>query len=372
MVRSEDLVCRIGGDQFVIAMASPSHSSLAQSMAQRVVEAFTAAFTLSVGDVIVTPSIGIAQTPGAAEARELIRDADIAMYQAKGAGRNTFALFDISLRDKARARMAIEQALRGALGRGELSVAYQPIVGLATDELAGFEALMRWDHPELGRISPLDFIPIAEETGLIVDSGAWLLQEAVDQMAVWHRDRGPDLPQLHISVNISTRQLRDSTLVDVVRRALARTGLPATALWLEITESVLADDPDTALSVLNELRDLGITLCIDDFGTGYASLSYVRRLPARIVKVDKCFIDGIGDDAGDEAIIRSVIAMARALHQQVVAEGVETIVQRDWLQSQGCDMVQGWLYGAPRPAGTQVAWMDRNAHPLKKIHAAPA
>jgi diguanylate cyclase (GGDEF)-like protein len=346
IVRGEDLVCRIGGDEFVIALASPHHGALAASLAQRVVGEFARPFALSVGDVFVTPSIGVARSAGAPEALALIRDADTAMYQAKDAGRNTVAYFDTELRDRSTARVALEQALRGAAERGELSVHYQPIVALGTDTRDGFEALMRWERPGCGPVPPLDFIPIAEDTGLINTIGAWLLEESVDQLARWRRDD----PDLHVSVNISTRQLRDGSLVEIVRAALDRAGLPASALWLEITESVMIEDSRTALETLRQLSELGVTLCIDDFGTGYASLSYVRHLPAGIVKVDRSFVRGLGQDRGDEAIVLSVIAMAHALGQQVVAEGVETTGQRDWLRTHGCDLVQGYLYDRPKPA----------------------
>ena len=355
MVRSEDLVCRIGGDEFVIALASPSHSALVESLAERLVDAFRDPFPLSVGDVVVTSAIGVAKSSGAAQALELIRDADLAMYQAKDTGGNTFVLFDPSLRDRARSRIEIEQALRGALGRGELSVNYQPIVTV-DEELSGFEALMRWTHPELGFVSPDKFIPVAEETGLIIASGAWLLNEAVDQLARWRRDRALGLPDLHISINVSTRQLREPGLVDVVRAALQRTDLPGSALWLEITESALMRDPEVALATLAELRGLGVMVAIDDFGTGYASLAYVQDLSADIVKVDKRFVDGLGKNTGDESIVLAVIGMAHGVGQRVVAEGVETAAQRDWLAAHNCDLLQGWLYGQARPAAAQDAW----------------
>jgi diguanylate cyclase (GGDEF)-like protein len=348
-VRGEDLVCRIGGDEFVIALASPSHSALAESLADRVLAEFARPFELSVGSVIVSASIGVATSRGGAQALELIRDADTAMYKAKGSGRNAYALFDTSLRDQVRDRMNLEQALRGALGNGELSVHFQPIVDLQTGELDGFEALMRWTHPELGAVSPLDFIPIAEETGLISESGAWLLRESARRLAEWTAARPADVRPLHVSVNVSVRQLRDGALVGIVRDVLAETGLPPSSLWLEITESGVMEDIDTALATLGGLRALGVVLCIDDFGTGYSSLSYLHRLPVGIVKIDRTFVAGVGEDGANEPIVRAVLAMTRAMGHRVVAEGVETEVQRDWLRSQGCDLAQGWLYGRPQP-----------------------
>jgi diguanylate cyclase (GGDEF)-like protein len=344
-VRAEDLVCRIGGDEFVVALASPSHSRLAESLADRLLAEFERPFTLSIGEVVVSTSIGLAKSPSGAEALELIRDADIAMYKAKDSGRNSYVLFDVSQRDLVRDRMNLEQALRGALGRGELSVHFQPIVDLADDELDGFEALMRWDHPVLGSVPPLDFIPVAEETGLIVESGTWLLRESARQLAAWTAERPPDARRLHVSVNVSVRQLRDRALVKVVREVLAETGLPPENLWLEITESGVMQDVETALDTLGALRELGVVLCIDDFGTGYSSLSYVLRLPVGIVKIDRGFISGVGEDGPNEPIVRAVLAMTQAMGHRVVAEGVETEVQRDWLREQGCDLGQGWLFG---------------------------
>jgi diguanylate cyclase (GGDEF)-like protein len=360
-IRAEDLVCRIGGDEFVIALASPSHSALAESLADRVLAEFARPFELSVGNVVISASIGVAKTLGGAEALELIRDADTAMYKAKGNGRNAYALFDTSLRDQVRDRMNLEQALRRALPRGELAVHFQPIVDLATGELDGFEALMRWQHPTLGAVSPVDFIPVAEETGLIVESGAWLLRESAAQLAAWTAERGPGARKLHVSVNVSVRQLRDHALVEIVRDVLAGTGLAPGQLWLEITESGVMEDLDTALATLRHLRELGVVLCIDDFGTGYSSLSYLNRLPVGIVKIDRSFVSRIGEDGADEPIVRAVLAMTRAMNLRVVAEGVETGAQRDWLRAQGCDLAQGWLYGRAELPADLGTWIHRPA-----------
>ncbi|GAB1693310.1 putative bifunctional diguanylate cyclase/phosphodiesterase [Krasilnikovia sp. M28-CT-15] len=356
-VREHDLVCRIGGDEFVIALATPSHSRYAESLAERVLGEFVRPFRLSVGDVVISASIGVAKSLGGAHALELIRDADTAMYKAKGSGRNAVALFDTSLRDEVRDRMNLEQALRGALGRGELSVHFQPIVDLDAGELEGFEALMRWRHPELGAVSPMHFIPIAEETGLIVEAGAWLLRESATQLSRWIAERPADARELHVSVNVSVRQLRDGALVDVVRDVLAETGLPPQALWLEITESGVMEDLDTALATLHSLRALGVVLCIDDFGTGYSSLSYLNRLPVGIVKLDRSFVSEVGESGANEPIVRAVLAMTGAMNLRVVAEGVETEVQRDWLRSQGCDLAQGWYYGAAKVATDLDDWI---------------
>ncbi len=347
IVRGTDLVCRIGGDEFVIALASPSHTATAESLATRVLAEFGRPFELSVGSVVVSASIGVAKTGGGAQALELIRDADTAMNKVKGSGRNAYALFDSSLRDDVRDRLMLEQALRGALERGELYATYQPIVDLGTGEREGFETLMRWEHPELGAVSPLRFIPIAEETGLIVEAGAWLLRESVHQLAAWRAAAAPGSRPLHVSVNVSVRQLRDKALVGVVREVLAETGLPPGALWLEITESGVMEDLETALATLDELHALGVVMAVDDFGTGYSSLSYLNRLPVGVVKLDRSFVSQVGTGGSEEQIVRAVLALAGALGLRVVAEGVETEVQRDWLRDQGCELGQGWLFGKP-------------------------
>jgi diguanylate cyclase (GGDEF)-like protein len=362
-VRAEDLVCRIGGDEFVIALASPSHLRLAESLADRLLAEFARPFRLSVGDVVISASIGVAKSHGGAHAVELIRDADTAMYKAKGAGRNAYALFDTTLRDHVRDRVKLEQALRGALERGELAVHFQPIVDLASDELDGFEALMRWQSPELGFVSPVEFIPIAEETGMIVEMGSWLLRESARQLVAWTAERGPAARPLHVSVNVAVRQLRDGSLVRIVDDVLRETGLPPAALWLEITESGVMDDIDAALLTLNALHALGVTLCIDDFGTGYSSLSYLHRLPVGIVKIDRSFVQDCGSDGANEPIVRAVLAMTHAMGHRVVAEGVETERQRDWLRDQGCDLVQGWFYGRAEPTGELTGWIHRDIVP---------
>jgi len=358
MVRGDDLVCRIGGDEFVVAFATERPSALAESFAQRVVSDFARPFALSIGEVIITPSIGVARATGTTDALELIRDADTAMYQAKEAGRNAYALFDGAQREHTRVRVGLEQALRGALERGELSLHYQPIIEFATEELSGFEALLRWDHPQLGRISPLEFIPIAEETGLIVPIGEWVLGQAAAQLAQWRARRPDGAPPLHMSINIAVRQLHGTHLVETVRELIERYELPPDTLWLEITESGAMEDLETSLGTINSLRGLGVVLCIDDFGTGYSSLSYLRQIPADIVKIDRSFINGVGEGHGNEAIVLAVLAMSHALNRQVVAEGVETTTQRDWLRDKGCDLAQGYLFGAPRPANAEVGWLE--------------
>jgi diguanylate cyclase (GGDEF)-like protein len=373
VVREGDLVCRVGSDKFVVALATSARSTLGPGLAQRLVDEFTTPFAISVGDVRVTASVGLATTcDGVSEALELIHAADTAMYAAKDAGRNRWRSYDVAFRDRTRRRATLEQALRGALCRGELSVHYQPIINLADDTLTGFEALMRWNHPQLGMVSPAEFIPVAEDTGLIVSSGAWLLERAAAQLVEWRAQRPDDAAVLHVSVNLSVRQLRDPALVDTVRDVLRRTGLPARALWLEVTESGAMDDPVVGLAILGQLRDLGITICIDDFGTGHSSLSYLTSLPAHIVKIDRSLVGDLGTGGENEAVLHSVITMAHILGREIVAEGVETAVQRDWLRAHGADLVQGYLYGAPRAAGAQQEWISGTGRSALPATGGPA
>ncbi|BEL12084.1 hypothetical protein Q0Z83_102750 [Actinoplanes sichuanensis] len=358
-VRAEDVVSRIGGDEFVVALAGPPSERLGEQLAERLIAEFNRPFSLSIGDVVTSVSIGVAKSTGDVRAHDLIRDADTSMYKAKSNGRNMYALFDASMRDQVQDRVKLEQALRGAVGRGELAAHFQPIIDLASGELDGFEALMRWHSPELGFVSPVQFIPIAEETGMIEEMGSWLLRESVRQLAEWTARRGPDARPLHVSVNVAVRQLRDGSLVRLVDDALRENGLAPSALWLEITESGVMEDLETAMLTLNALQAMGVTLCVDDFGTGYSSLSYLDRLPVGIVKIDRSFISGVGDNGAKEPIVRAVLAMTRAMGHRVVAEGVETEAQRDWLREQGCDLVQGWLYSKADLPANLTAWIDR-------------
>jgi EAL domain-containing protein (putative c-di-GMP-specific phosphodiesterase class I) len=259
--------------------------------------------------------------------------------------------FDPAMHDSVRHRVETELALRYALERDELLLHYQPIVSVKTGEVVGAEALLRWAHPSLGLVSPLDFIPIAEETGLIVEIGEWVVSEALQEAARWRELRaGSGLPDLWVSVNVSARQLRDDSLVDHVEAELARHGVPAEMLVLEITESAMMSDQDVASSLLHRLRDLGLTLAVDDFGTGYSSLGHLRRFPVSKVKIDRTFVAGIEHDADDAEIVRAVVAMSLAMRLDVVAEGIETEGQRVLLQHLGVQLGQGWHFGRPMPA----------------------
>jgi len=342
------LAARIGGDEFVLA-GLDDRGECGVRLAERVLADFVEPFALPVGGVVVTSSIGIASArPGQAgtRAEDMLRDADIAMYRAKKLGRNRYVQFDAAMREVVRHRAETESSLRHALDRDELTLHYQPIVDLRTEAVVGYEALLRWHHPQRGPVAPMDFIPVAEDTGLIVDIGAWVLAEAVDQLAAFQA-----AGQCHVSiaVNVSARQLRDERLVAAVAAALERSQVPPQLLHLEITESAMMDDPGMAERTLNDLRALGVVLSVDDFGTGYSALAYLTRFPVGVVKVDRGFVSGLGRDSGDEEIVRAVVAMAHSLGLDVVAEGVETREQRDMVRLLGADRAQGWLYGRPVP-----------------------
>ncbi len=345
-----ELVARIGGDEFVLVHQRPHPQSEVAAVAQRLLAQFTDPFSLSVGHVYVTPSIGVAfgHTTEILTPEMLIRDADIAMYQAKATGRNRWSVFDESMRQTVTRRYQTEVELRRALERGELRLYYQPIIRLSDGALQGLEALVRWDHPERGLVPPLEFIPVIEDTDLILPVGEWVLRNALQQLARW-RERNGD-PELQMAVNVAARQLRDPDFVATVRGILLETNCPPGCLTLEITESSMVEDSAATHETLQELRALGIGLSVDDFGTGYSSLGYLKKFPVMTVKIDRGFVFGLGSNPDDEAIVQAVLAMAHALGLEVVAEGVETISQRNRLRELGCDAAQGFLLGRPAPA----------------------
>jgi diguanylate cyclase (GGDEF)-like protein len=347
-----DVVARIGGDEFVLARYSGAGSrACGQALAADIIEAFREPLPRSENSLVATVSIGMARSGVGATAEGLLRDADTAMYRAKGAGRNRCVVFEPEMHDTVRQRIETELALRHALHRSELMLHYQPIVTLTDTQVVGVEALIRWSHPGLGMIPPLDFIPVAEETGLIVEIGEWVVSEAIRQVARWQERRaGSDEPPLWVAVNVSARQLRDASLVDHVQTELARYGVPPGLLVLEITESTMMTDQDIAAELLERMRDLGVTVAVDDFGTGYSSLGHLRRFPVSKIKIDRAFVSRIDEDPDDTEIVRAVVAMSLAMRLDVVAEGVETAAQRDLLARLGVHYGQGWFFGRPVPA----------------------
>jgi diguanylate cyclase (GGDEF)-like protein/PAS domain S-box-containing protein len=347
-VRETDTVARLGGDEFVVLCEDIEGVHHATDFAERIIAALQAPYHFGADDTHVSASIGIAlSADGTETADAILANADIAMYRAKDNGRSRYALFDETMQQWISAQVALETALRQSLPRNELRLFCQPFIATDTGIIRGFEALVRWQRPGFGLVTPDSFIPIAEETGLIVDIGAWVLEQACRHAAAWAR-RWPD-KRLGISVNLSSRQLLNGDILDVVTGTLARTGLDPTMLTLELTESTLIDDAVSAQALLRELRDLGINLALDDFGTGYSSLTYLRAFPINILKIDKSFVRAIGTEREDSAIVAAVIALAKNLGLSVVAEGVETHEQLAMLLQLQCPYMQGYLFSRPRP-----------------------
>jgi diguanylate cyclase (GGDEF)-like protein len=341
-------VARIAGDEFVIldtTTESVTHSVL---LAERVLDSLRRPIATRDGDMFVTASIGVAYAPTAVElsANELMRHADTAMYRAKNAGRNCIALFDESMLESVTKRLDVETALYRALERNELRLVHQPIVDIDLGIVVGFEALMRWDRGQSQVVSPDEFIPIAEETGIIVPLGSWAINDALTQLRSWI-DAGHCSASTTMSVNVSVRQLHDPQFVTVVTEALASSGVPAEQLWLEVTESVMITEPTQALASLHRLNALGVRIAIDDFGTGYSSLSLLQRFPIQCIKIDRAFVNDVVTEPATQNIVRTIIAMAIAMGADVVAEGVENTEQLDQLLSLECHRAQGYLFSRP-------------------------
>ena len=349
-LRPEDTVARFGGDEFAVLLEDITVTSDADRAAERIVEGLRKPFVIEGREISISPSIGIVSATSSHDRpKDLLRKADIAMYVAKGKGKARYEVFDSTMNVRALERLELENDLRRAIERGELRVHYQPKVLVGTGKIVGTEALVRWEHPERGLLPPVAFIPIAEETDLIVPLGRWVLTEACRQTREWQELYPSDSPWV-VCVNLSGRQLRHPELVKDVGRALQETGLEPENLDLEITESVLIEDQLSNLTTLRELKRLGVKLIIDDFGTDYSSLSYLKRLPADFLKIDRSFIGGLGEDPKDEGIVSAVIDLARVLGMEEIAEGVETTEQAAYLRELGCRFAQGYLFSKPLPA----------------------
>ncbi len=348
-LRRHETLARFGGDEFVILCEDIFDEEDASAVAERVLKAFGLPFHLEVGETAAAASIGISITSDSNhDPEDLIRDADAAMYRAKGAGGARVVLFDEVTRERALARLHDENALRKALERAEFRVFFQPEVSIDGERIIGLEALVRWEHPERGLLGPGEFISLAEETGLIVPLGTWVLRDACRRAVAWQRSRPTDEP-LMLRVNVSARQLAQAALRTTVREVIEETGIDAAQLCLEVTESVLIEDPESSIRTLTALKQLGIKIAIDDFGTGYSSLEYLRRLPVDCVKVDRSFVRGLPDNQEDAAIVNAVVGLGHALKLSVTAEGVETPEQLGNLQLAGCDTAQGFLFFHPEP-----------------------
>ncbi|HEY9147490.1 MAG TPA: EAL domain-containing protein [Gammaproteobacteria bacterium] len=345
MLRLEDTVARLGGDEFIVVVEDIERPDFAESVASKIIDVIAAPFTINGQELFIGASIGISLYPtDGNNPSNLIKYADTAMYQAKEKGRNTYQFYTQELTDTVMERLALESSLRRALEAGQLELHYQPQVELGSGRIVGAEVLLRWYHPEHGMISPERFIPLAEEAGLILPIGEWVLEQACIQAAQWC-ELYPEFER--IAVNLSIAQLQRSDFVEKVRDILQRTGLSAEKLELEITEGMLMQFPDITRVVLNGLRDLGVDLAIDDFGTGYSSLGYLKRFPIQILKIDRSFIMDIPADSNDVAITRAVIALGKSLQLKVIAEGVETVQQAEFLLQEGCNLGQGYYYNHP-------------------------
>ena len=348
-LRRHETLARFGGDEFVILCEDIFDDEDAVAVAERVLKAFSLPFHLALGETMAAASIGISVTSDPnQDPDDLIRDADAAMYRAKGAGGARVVLFDEVTRERALARLHNERAIRKAIEREEFRVFFQPEISIDGEHIMGMEALVRWQHPERGLLGPGEFIALAEETGLIVPLGTWVLRDACQRAVVWQRSRPADQP-LTLRVNVSARQLAQDSLRATVAEVIAETGIEPGLLCLEVTESVLIEDPEESIRTLTELKQLGVKIAIDDFGTGYSSLEYLRRLPVDCVKVDRSFVRGVPENEEDVAIVNAVIELGHALKLSVTAEGVETTDQFDNLRAAGCDTAQGFLFFRPEP-----------------------
>jgi diguanylate cyclase (GGDEF)-like protein len=349
-VRSEDTVARLGGDEFAV-LIDENHEEAAEATttAERILQALTAPVEVAGHEVRISASLGVAAGSVGCTADELLRNADLAMYQAKGAGKGRVVVYDEAMGSEAGEMVLLEADLARALADEQMEVHYQPVVELASERVVGFEALLRWQHPRLGRIAPDRFIPIAEANGLIVEIGRWVLETACATAARW-QGPGDDGPDVTMAVNLSARQVASDGIVDDVRRALAGSGLAPSALVLEMTETALVEDPVSAASRLQALSDLGVRIAIDDFGTGYSSLAYLRQFPIDILKIDRSFVDTITEPGDLPPIVRGLLDLGHTLDLEIVAEGIERGTQRDGLRRESCDLGQGFLFSAAVPA----------------------
>jgi diguanylate cyclase (GGDEF)-like protein len=343
LVRGTDTVARMGGDEFVIVQSPIADPADATSLAQRVIKLMGEPYDIDGQQAIIGASVGIAVGPGdGLSADKLLRNADLALYRAKGDGRGTFRFFEPTMDLQMQTRRIMEQDLRKALPAGEFELYYQPVINVASNEISGFEALIRWNHPKRGIVAPGTFIPLAEEIGFIVPIGEWVIRQACATAARWPED-------IRVAVNISAVQFRNPGLMQVIIGALAASGLHPTRLEIEITETVLLQDKETTLAVLHQLRELGVRIAMDDFGTGYSSLTYLQCFPFDKIKIDRSFVQDITENAGSLNIVRAVAALANGMGMTATAEGVETREQLDSIASEGCTEMQGFLFSQPLP-----------------------
>ena len=344
-IRECDTLARWGGDEFVLLLPGLQDSATAVTVAQRCLSALKEPFAIDGQALHITVSVGISVSPDAsAEAETLLKNADTAMYKAKARGGDCLIMYSAEMSAGARSRLSMENALFHAIDRNELLLHYQPLISAKTGRLAGVEALVRWRHPDHGLVSPGQFIPIAEETGLIDAIGEWVVRTACTQMNAWY---GSGLPRIPVSVNLSSRQFRQDALAKTISGVLAETEFSPQSLELELTESLLMDDSGRSKAILAELKALGVSIALDDFGTGYSSLSYLKGFQLDTLKIDRTFIAELTTSEATASIVRATIGLAKGLRLKTVAEGVETRAQANFLVKQGCDVLQGFLFARP-------------------------
>ena len=359
VVRDRDTVSRLGGDEFVLLLPGANAHGAAR-VAEKLLEASRQAYQIEHHELTMAPSMGVALYPD--DGRDfdtLTQSADVAMYRAKREGRNTFRFFTPQMQAQSLRALQLENALRRALDRHQFTLHYQPQICIQTGQVRGVEALLRWQHPELGTISPAEFIPVAEDSGQILQIGEWVLRTALAQLQLW---RANGLPDLNMAVNLSAIQFHQPQLPELVGRILAETGLPANALELELTEGVAVDDPRAAMATMHQLHARGVRLSMDDFGTGYSSLSHLKRFQIYKLKIDQSFVRDLDHDSNDRAIVSAIIRMAQALGLQTTAEGVETAAQLAFLREQGCDEAQGYHFSPPRAAQDIHPFLSATRH----------
>jgi diguanylate cyclase (GGDEF)-like protein/PAS domain S-box-containing protein len=344
LIRGSNLAARLGGDEFAIILTSDVSPNDVSDFAARVIQIVSAGYDIDSNEAVIGASIGIALSPGdGTTSEELMRNADLALYRAKEDGGGVHRFFEREMDRQAQKRRDMELDLRRAFSNGEFELHYQPLVDIATDRISGFESLLRWRHPDKGMISPADFIPVAEDIGLIVSLGEWVLREACNEAVKWPAE-------VKVAVNLSPVQFRSRNLVQVVVSALANSGLSPKRLELEITESLFLAETEANLAILHQLRELGVGISMDDFGTGYSSLSYLRSFPFDKIKIDRSFVKDLAKRSDCVAIVRAISGLGRSLNITTTAEGVETVDQLDWLRAEGCNQVQGFLFSAAKPA----------------------
>lgn len=364
-LRKGDTLARISGDEFSVIVEDVESSEMVASIARHILDALVAPFVVDAHELFITASIGISMSPNDGEdIQTLLKHADIAMYRAKDLGRNTYQFYSPEMSSKAFERLSLETSLRYALERDQFKLFYQPQVDVVTGKVIGMEALLRWNHPDLGLVGPNDFIFILEETGLVVPIGEWVLNTACAQAKTWQEKYDS---ALRMSVNLSARQFNDKQLIVTVNDCLQRTGLPASTLELEITESIIMQDNKWIGKVFQKLDDLGVRFAIDDFGTGYSSLSYLKRFPIDTIKIDRSFVRDVTSDADDAAIVSAIIAMAKSLKLEVVAEGVEDNGQLDFNKARDCSVMQGFLFSEPLVAEKMDVLLSDPAQFFKDI-----